>query len=308
MREALELKIRSRAFSDLPGRYHPGGAQVLAQLGMTDARDAWRWLWDSPYVEPLARERWDELSPDLLPRTLRSFLVRAPDEMGFVGRLPALTARTPSDLDGPDGTTLHFLRERVNTADMTGTYTINWCTCLATRDPGRPVAVSGGYVIRQPRRGSSDAEFFERCDAESQELASMADALINRHGPVHQLFDEGPLLYLEQWEVAAGERGRGLGAAVLERHLGRLWSEFRGLSTVVLQHTPAGFPEPFDMNAPDEICDEYARGVAGLMSYWDRRRPYRVLGTHARSIAFDVPRQPDHEEQLRMLARHLQQD
>lgn len=77
---------------------------------------------------------------------------------------------------------------------------------------------------------------------------------------------------------------------------------------MVLQHAPAGFAQPFDIEAPDEICDEYGRGVAGLMTYWERRRPFQVLGPQARSIAFDVVRMPSHEEQLRMLARHTKLD
>ena len=173
---------------------------------------------------------------------------------------------------------LRFLREPVNAAGMTRTYTIHWCSCLATHASGRPAVVTGGYVIRQPRKGTTDAEFFYRCDAENQDLASMANALINRHGPVCDLFDVGPVIYLEQWEVADSDRSRGLGAAVLERHLAHLQLEFPRLKTVVLQYTPAGFSQPFDMEAPDEICDEYARAVAALMSYWERRQPYLVLG------------------------------
>jgi len=304
LHEALVQEVRGRAFNGF-GTYDADGARRLALLGVPRAQEAWRWLCDSPYPALLATELWTELAPRVLMRRLRSFLVQEPGEFGFVGPLPAIPPTAPFHANGPGGTTLRFLREPVNAARMTRTYTIHWCSCLATHASGRPAVVAGGYVIRQPRKGMTDAEFFYRCDAENQELASMANALINRHGPVCHLFDVGPVIYLQQWEVALSDRSRGLGAAVLERHLAHLQLEFPRLKTVVLQYTPTGFSQPFDMEAPDEICDEYTRAVAALMSYWERRRPYLVLGQDTRSIAFDVPREPSHEEQLLTLARHV---
>jgi hypothetical protein len=304
LHEAFVQEVRGRAFNGFR-TYDTGPEGRLATLGVPDAQEAWRWLWNSPYPASLATELWAELAPQVLKRRLRSFLVQTPGELGFVGRLPAIPRTAPPGADGPDGTTLYFQREPVNTAGMTHTYTIHWCSCLATHASGRPAVVTGGYVIRQPRKGTADAEFFYRCDAENQELASMANALINRHGPVCDLFDVGPVIYLEQWEVADSDRGHGLGAAVLERHLAHLQREFRGLKTVVLQYAPPGFSQPFDMEAPEEICDEYTHAVAALMSYWERRRPHLVLGRDARSIAFDIPRTPSHEEQLLTLARHV---
>jgi hypothetical protein len=221
LHEALVQEVRGRAFNGL-GTYDADAARRLALLGVPGAQEAWRWLCDSPYPAPLAAELWTELAPRVLMRRLRSFLVQEPGKFGFVGALPAIPPTAPVHADGPGGTILRFLREPVNAAGMTHTYTIHWCSCLATHASGRPAVVTGGYVIRQPRKGTTDAEFFYRCDAENQDLASMANALINRHGPVCDLFDVGPVIYLEQWEVADSDRSRGLGAAVLERHLAHL--------------------------------------------------------------------------------------
>ena len=95
----LADEVCSRAFGNLRSAYQADGIAARALIGIEGDRELRRWSWDSPYVEPLARAIWDELSPALLGRRLRSFLVREPDALGFVGQLPVLPARPHRALD-----------------------------------------------------------------------------------------------------------------------------------------------------------------------------------------------------------------
>jgi len=313
VRAELRQEVGGRALYNLFGGRWPSekAAEVAAKLGMS-ANEAEKWLFRSPYLEALIQAVYDAVMPPFLDRTVLSFFIASPNEHGFYGFEPGAEPegirfvtkslkKERAEIDG--GIALSFERARLDNA-CDHAFRLYNVSCVATESDGRAVGYIEGYVVQQIGKGRSNAAFFDACDSVNQALANMGDALIKQTGQVHRVLDTGPLLYLIHWEIPADLRGRGLGHRLLTGYLEHLKRSFRGMSTITLEFAPHQFPDPFDMQGPEPVCEAYARAVAKIMTHWQHIGPHRVLGERGRSIPFQIRSNPSHGQQLLTLAKH----
>ncbi len=238
------------------------------------------------------------LVDDLLARnqikTIGELLVLSENSFGFFEYEPDDPAlkeqwQSPEAVLRRDGAT--GVEEEVSfffDTEETGTLDLRFVWARSFRG-AECIAVALGYLIQPRRDDLSDADFHSTCYAHSERLTEFSYYALLQHGGVKELFQGGGVFYLRHWEVTQAERGKGLGASLLNGTLRAIADRNPQIRTIAVDLAPGQYAYPLPAYRPPDLRARYEADRRQLRSYWDRLAPHRLLSSaHGRTLHLTV--------------------